>query len=425
MNKFIYPFAAAAALFTGNLFAQEAALSSAQNDAPASMYDCVQKVDEHNRTLGFDGAVVTQEFTACTSGQLKATHINVKGASGDAIYVVELVDQLGNVVDMTRFSKNDLNGETVKLSLNTRVKKGTTYSLQITAPEGKPLALRYKQGPMGTLWNDGEPVRGQLAGFFGFASRELSDVEATSQGRGEDTPQDRALEGQCKTQVFGHDNRIRLNGNGSSATQTFSACSQGVLEHISVGVQASFDGLKGRFFIKNAEGEDLYVQTIYDYNIENGVLNLPLNIRVDQGEQLMFGIKTLENHRLSLHTNSLGRVGICKRNGATIEGNMEFTAYIAKADDTPARTETKAAKVTTFPNPFSERISVRLQDATDGKAIIQLLDFSGNVLRSDMVYVKDAEGEITFETRDIERPGYYALRVIQGDSVKNVTIMKR
>ena len=62
-----------------------------------------------------------------------------------------------------------------------------------------------------------------------------------SQGRREDTPQDRALEGQCKTQVFGHDNRIRLNGNGNSATQTFSACSEGVLEHISVGIQASFD----------------------------------------------------------------------------------------------------------------------------------------------------------------------------------------
>jgi len=39
--------------------------------------------------------------------------------------------------------------------------------------------------------------------------------------------------------------------------------------------------------------------------------------------------------------------------------------------------------------------------------------------------VKNAEGEITFQTRDIERPGYYALRVIQGDHVKNITIMKR
>ena len=46
-------------------------------------------------------------------------------------------------------------------------------------------------------------------------------------------------------------------------------------------------------------------------------------------------------------------------------------------------------------------------------------------LRADLIEVKDAEGEITFDTRDIERAGYYALRVIQGDSVKNITIMKR
>ena len=78
--------------------------------------------------------------------------------------------------------------------------------------------------------------------------------------------------------------------------------------------------------------------------------------------------------------------------------------------------------ITTFPNPFSDRISVRLENVNEGKAVIQLLDFSGNVLRSDMVFVKNHEGEITFETRDIDA-GYYALRVIQGDSVKNTTIM--
>ena len=78
-----------------------------------------------------------------------------------------------------------------------------------------------------------------------------------------------------------------------------------------------------------------------------------------------------------------------------------------------------------LPQPLLDRISVRLENVNEGKAVIQLLDFSGNVLRSDMVFVKNHEGEITFETRDIERPGYYALRVIQGDSVKNTTIMKR
>ena len=425
MNKFLYPLAATAALFTGNLFAQEAALSDAQLDGNTQAFDCVQTVSSHNRTLGFEGGVVTQTFTACTTGQLQKTSLTVKGATEGAVYMVELVDFRGNVIDMTRFMKSDLKNETLNLSLNAGVKEGKTYSIQITAPQDKPLALRYEQGPMGTLWNNGQAVRGQLAGTFAFASRDLNETDAMAQDRGTDAPQNRALEGQCKTQVTGHDNRIRLNGAGHGATQTFTACSKGILEHLSVGIQASFEGMEGRFFVKNAEGEDLYTQTIYARNIEHGVLNLPLEIRVEQGEQLMFGIKTLDNHRLSLHTNSQGREGICKRNGATIEGNMEFTAYIAETTDVPARADMEDAKVTTFPNPFSDRISVRLENVNDGKAIIQLLDFSGNVLRSDLIYVKNHEGEITFETRDIERPGYYALRVIQGDSVKNITIMKR
>ena len=32
---------------------------------------------------------------------------------------------------------------------------------------------------------------------------------------------------------------------------------------------------------------------------------------------------------------------------------------------------------------------------------------------------EEPRSEITLETRDIERPGHYALRVIQGDSMKN------
>ena len=424
MNKFIYPLAAAAALFTGNLFAQEAALSSAENST-TSMYDCVKTVSDANRTLDFEGGVVTQEFTACTTGQLQGATIAVKGAAEGAVYIVELVDYLGSVVDMIRFSKKDLVDGEVTLPLIARVKEGKNYAIQITAPAGKNISLRYKQGPMGTLWNNGSPVRGELTSTLGFLSREVADVSAMNEGRGDFAAQNRALEGQCKTQVVGHDFRISLDGLGNEATQTFTACSKGVLEHLSVGIQTSFPDFQGRFNLLNADGDVLHSQEISASIIENGVLNLPLNVRVEQGDELMFGIKTGENQRIALHTNSMGREGVLKRNGQTIESNLEFTAYIAETNDTPARIELKDAKITTFPNPFSDRISVRLENVNEGKAVIQLLDFSGNVLRSDMVFVKNHEGEITFETRDIERPGYYALRVIQGDSVKNTTIMKR
>lgn len=425
MNKFILPLAAAAALFTGNLFAQEAAISNSQNDAATSAYDCVKTVSDHNKTLDHLGGVVAQDFTACTDGALKNIVLTVKNATPGAVYTVELIDYRGEVIDITRFDKSDFIQESLKLNMSAPVKQGKKYSLQITAPEGQPLALRYLQGPMGTLWNNGEPVRGQLAGTFGFESRELADVDAMNEGRGEAAPQNRAMADQCKVGVNGHDGRVRLSATGHSVTQTFAACSDGVLEHISFNVQASFPDFMGRFFVKTAEGQTLYSQTITARNIENGMLNLPLDIKVDQGEQLMVGIKTLHNRRLALQSNSEGNVGTCKLNGSSIESNLEFTAYIAEQDDIAARADLEDTKVTTYPNPFADRISVRLENARDGKAVVQLLDFSGNVLRSDLIFVKNSEGDITFETRDIERPGYYALRVIQGDNVKNITIMKR
>jgi len=425
MNKFIYPLAAAAALFTGNLFAQEAALSSAENNT-TSMYDCVKTVSDANRTLDFEGGVITQEFTACTTGQLKGATLSVKGASDDAWYMAELVDFRGNAVDVVRFTKRNVVDGNLELPLTAKVQAGKNYAIQITAAEGQNISLRYAHGPMGTLWNNGNPVRGELTCTIGFVKHNLQDVDAMNEGRGDFAAQNRALEGQCKTQVVGHDFRISLDGLGNEATQTFTACSNGVLEHLSVGIQTSFPDFQGRFTLQNADGEVLHSQRIAARNIENGVLNLPLNVGVEQGDELMFGIKTGENQRIALHTNSMGNEGVLKRNGQTIESNLEFTAYTAESnDDTPARMDLQDAKITTFPNPFSDRISVRLENVNEGKAVIQLLDFSGNVLRSDMVFVKNHEGEITFETRDIERPGYYALRVIQGDSVKNTTIMKR
>jgi hypothetical protein len=425
MNKFIFPLAAFAALFTGNLFAQEAAISNSQNDAATSAYDCVRSVSEQSHTLGVQGGVVTQEFTACTTGSLKSIVLTVKNASENAVYKAELVNNRGEVVDMTRFGKSDLKQQTLVLNMSARVKEGKSYSLQITAPAEKPIAFRYLRGPMGTLWNDGEPVRGQLTGTFGFETRELAEAEPMAEGRGETTPENRGLANQCKVGVNGHDGRVRLNGIGHSTTQSFETCSRGTLNHLTVKVQASDDDFEGRMFVKTAAGEALFSRNIGARDLKNGELSIPMNIRVDQGEELVFGIKTLEDYRLALQSNSEGNVGECKKNGATIEGNLEFTAYIAEAATTEERADIVDTKVTTYPNPFSDRISIRLEDAKDGKAVVQLLDFSGNILRTDVMFVKNSEGEITFETRDIERPGYYALRVIEGDDVKNITIMKR
>ena len=181
----------------------------------------------------------------------------------------------------------------------------------------------------------------------------------------------------------------------------------------------------GRMFVKNAEGETLYEQTITARNIKEGQLNLPLEIRVTQNEELTFGIKTLHGRRIAFKRSSQERVGECNHSGMVLGVKLAFDATIAERDDTPARSDLSETKITTFPNPFADRITVRMENAPEGKAVVQLLDFAGNVLRSDIASFKNSEGEITFNTRDIDRPGFYALRVVQGNNVQNMTIMKR
>jgi hypothetical protein len=147
-------------------------------------------------------------------------------------------------------------------------------------------------------------------------------------------------------------------------------------------------------------------------------------LEVNAGEELTVAVKVLGESRLGIFSNSNGNAGSCAINGVEVNANVEFTAFISE-DRTGTPQDLEAASITTFPNPFADRISVHMKHAPEGKVVVQLLDFSGNVLRSDMLFVKDSEGNITFNTRDIERPGYYALRIIQGDQVKNMTILKR
>jgi hypothetical protein len=419
--------ALAATLFAGNLFAQEAALSNNQEDAIVSAYDCTRKVSSADRTLTFDGGVVTQTFEACTDGSLKSVSLAVKNATEGAVYLVELRNNVGDVLDMTRFTKAQFNQATLKLDLNAPVKQGETYALMISAPADAPLGLRYLKGPMGTLYQHGEPIRGQLTGTFGFDSFNLPEVdEAVDFGRGETAPQNRGLENQCRVEVAGHDGRFRLNATGHNVTQMFSACSQGTLDMISIKVQASYGDFTGRFFLKTADGSEvLHTQEISARNISNGELILPLGVRVEAGETYMFGVKTMHDRRIALWSNTSNRIGVCRLNGAEQAANVEFTAYIDEADDVEARDGIEDTKVISYPNPFADRLNIRLENALEDKAIIQLLDFSGNILRSELVHVKDAKGQVTFETRDITRPGYYALRVIQGTEVKNITVMKR
>ena len=90
MKKFIYPLAAVAALFTGNLYAQDAVLSSSQKGD--AKYDCVKSVSNDNRTLVASGEVVTQTFEACETGTIDQVVLKFKNLTERATYYAQIVN---------------------------------------------------------------------------------------------------------------------------------------------------------------------------------------------------------------------------------------------------------------------------------------------------------------------------------------------
>ena len=56
--------------------------------------------------------------------------------------------------------------------------------------------------------------------------------------------------------------------------------------------------------------------------------------------------------------------------------------------------------------------------------IVQLIDFTGNVLRADLINIDPDNKVITFNTDDIDEVGFYSLRVVHGDEVTHTTVIK-
>ena len=421
MNKFIYPLAAAAALCTGNLFAQEAALITPNAD---SAFDCVQENTRQNRTLVFEGSVVTQEFTACTSGTLSAVEVAVKGMTEDVWYLAEIVNNHGEVLDDTRFTHRNIVNEIVQLNLMADVEEGKNYALQLTTPEEGDMSLRYQLTNMGTLWNDGEPVRGTLTAKFGFNTDNTQYVQSEYATRNGETPETRAMENECKTSTGMSDGKVKLTAPGHVITQSYTACANGTMTSLALNIAHHTAEFEGRIRVENEKGDVLMNNKLDRTNIVKDAITLPVNAEVTAGETLTFYVKLGSDTQFAIKRNTQANVGECKLNGVSMDFNLDFTSYI-KESHVGENADLDAAAITTFPNPFNDRINVRMENAPKGPATVQLLDFSGNIIRTETVIVKDAAGNISFDTRDIDGAGYYALRIIQGDQIKNVTVLKR
>lgn len=430
MNKFYSTLAALAVFTTGNLLAQEQTSPTNALEGTTSAYDCSYKVKDANKTILLNGSTATQIFSACTDGKLMEVTLNVKGLNDRGTYTVEVRSMNGLVLDVARFKQGQVVDGQVVLPMETRVKSGLSYILNVSADIGFDLSLRAKQGPMGTLTIDGSPYRGKLVGEFGFKSIEAIGL-SNDEGRAGQTNDDNGIgseksaNGLCNTEVFAHTGRIPTTGE--TIGQTFTACATGTLEQISYQLQHIDGDFVGRVSLRDERNNSLLTQEVSARNVKNGLLIIPMSEKVREGSEYTILLKSNHGTRLAVlaNDNAADALGTCTFNGTALQTNVCFSALVKeKTNDNTSSYSGTDLKVTAYPNPFQNELGIRVDGIEEGKVIVQLLDFAGNVLRADLININPDNKVINFNTDDLNDLGFYSIRVVHGKKVTHTTVIK-
>jgi hypothetical protein len=431
MNKFYSTLAALAVFTTGNLLAQDASALTNGLEGTASAYDCSYEVKDANQTILLNGSTATQIFTACTDGKLMEVTLNIKALNDRGTYTVEVRSMNGLVLDIARFKKGQVVDGKVVLPMETHVKSGLRYILNVSSDNGFELSIRAKHGPMGTLTIDGSPYRGKLVGEFGFKTVEATGL-SNDEGRAGQTnddvtfiPTDKSANGLCYNSVSDHTGRIATSGE--TIGQTFTACATGTLKQISYQIQHIDADFVGRISVKDARNNTLFIQDVSARNVRNGELVVPMSEKVREGAEYKIVLKSIRGTRLAVlaNDNPADALGTCTFNGTELETNACFSALVKEnRNNTPSAFSETDLKVTAYPNPFENELGIRIDGIEEGKVIVQLLDFAGNVLRADMINVNPDNKVINFNTDDLNDVGFYSLRVVHGDEVTHTTVIK-
>ena len=430
MNKFYSTLAALAVFTTGNLLAQDASALTNELEGTTPAYDCSYEVKDANQTILLNGSTATQIFSACTDGKLTEVTLGIKALNDRGTYTVEVRSMNGLVLDIARFKQGQVVDGQVVLPMETHVKSGLRYILNVSADNGFDLSLRAKHGPMGTLTIDGSPYRGKLVGQFGFktvaASGLSSDEGRAGQTNGDtDIPSEKSANGLCNTEVSTNTGRIPTTGE--TIGQTFTACATGHLKQVSYQIQHIDGDFVGMISLKDERNNTLFTQEVFARNVSNGLLVVPMNEKVREGAEYKLVLKSIRGTRLAVlaNDNPADALGTCTFNGTELETNACFSALVKeKTNDTSSIFSESDLKVTAYPNPFENDLGIRIDGIEEGKVIVQLLDFAGNVLRADMININPDNKVINFNTDDLNDVGFYSLRVVHGDEVTHTTVIK-
>jgi hypothetical protein len=430
MNKFYSTLAALAVFTTGNLLAQDASAPTTALDGATSAYDCSYEVKDANKSIQLNGSTATQIFTACTDGKLMEVTLDIKEINDRGTYTVEVRSMNGTVLDLARFKQEQVTDGKVVLPMETRVKSGLRYIINVSSDAGYNLVLGAKTAPMGTLTIDGAPKRAKLGGEFGFKTIEATAL-SNDEGRGGQTNDDpsilleKSANGLCNTEVYTNTGRIPTTGE--TLGQTFTSCATGHLQQVSYQIQLIDGDFVGRLSVRDPHNNSIFTQNISARNVTDGLLVVPMNLKVRQGYEYTILLKSIHGTRLSVFANDnpADALGTCTFNGTELETNACFSALVKeKTNNTPSSFTETDLKVTAYPNPFENELGIRIDGIEEGKVIVQLLDFAGNVLRADMININPDNKVINFNTDDLNDVGFYSLRVVHGDEVTHTTVIK-
>jgi len=429
MNKFYSTLAALAVFTTGNLMAQDASALNSQD--ATSAYDCSYEVKDANKTILLRGQSATQVFTACTDGKLMEVTLDIKGLSNHGTHTVEVRSMHGEVLDLAFFKHGHVVDGKVVLPMETHVKSGRSYMLNVSAETGSKLSLGTNQlAPNGTLTLDGSIIRGKLVGEFGFKTVEASSL-SKDEGRANQTnddtfiPTEKSANGLCNTEVYTQ--TAIIDTRGETLGQSFTACATGKLKQVSIQISRINPDFVGNLSIEDSRGNTLLFQEVSARNVKNGLLLVTMNENVSQGLDYVIKVRSARGTSLdiSANKNPADALGKCYFNGTKINGNICFSALVKeKTNDTPSTVTDTDFKVTAYPNPFENELGIRIDGIEEGKVIVQLLDFAGNVLRADMININQDNKVIKFNTDDLSEVGFYSLRVVHGDTVTHTTVIK-
>ena len=179
--------------------------------------------------------------------------------------------------------------------------------------------------------------------------------------------------------------------------------------------------------MRDSRNNVMLAQEVSARNVKDGLLIVPMNEKVREGADYKILLKSNHGTRLAVlaNDNPADALGTCTFNGTELETNACFSALVKeKTNDTPSSFSDTDLKVTAYPNPFQNELGIRIDGIEEGKVIVQLLDFAGNVLRADMININPDNKVINFNTDDLRDVGFYSLRVVHGDKVTHTTVIK-